>query len=324
MSYIDFYKKRVGSGGVTDIKTRLIYDARRNFERSLKNDPCSVTTRITDVGEVNISQDTKLVDCLINDFSENDQKGFDEKILYVRHDENVGIGSYVEFDNFTWLVIFKEHRSANIYKSFIMRKCNQYIKYEYEGKVYDIPCIIKNLTQYSDGLQDIVYTSTPDARRSITYANNSITSKITLGHRFLVKNHRAYRVTHIQNFEYQDNYGLDNGIISCIAVHTSLRSDDDTENNIAFNEGITNNDDSKDTLVIGSSTVYKVNDSECKWEVEYTSGKSDYLNISTDKETCQISLSMDFDLIGETFKLKALSLNNEVIFEKSITIVSFI
>ena len=107
MSYIESYRKRVGLKNVTDVKSRVIYDARKNFERSLRNDPSSVTTRITDVGEVNITEETKIVECLINDYSENDQKTFDEKVLYVRHDENVGLGSYVEFDNFTWLVIFK-------------------------------------------------------------------------------------------------------------------------------------------------------------------------------------------------------------------------
>ena len=33
---------------------------------------------------------------------------------------------------------------------------------------------------------------------------------------------------------------------------------------------------------------------------------------------------MDFDLIGETFKLRASNLNNKVIFEKDIMVVGFI
>ena len=196
MSYIEIYKKRVGHNNITNSKTRLIYEARKNFERSLKNDPSSITVKITDVGEINISNDTKLVSCIINDFSRNDQKTLDEKVLYVRHNESVGVGSYVEFDNFIWLVIFKEHSSANIYKSFIMRKCNQILKYEYQDKIYDIPCVIKNLTQYSDGLQDIVYTSIPDSRRNITYSQNYITSNIQLGQRFIINNKRVFRVTH--------------------------------------------------------------------------------------------------------------------------------
>lgn len=322
MSCLNSYKKRVGSGGVTGIKSRLIADARRNFERSLKNDPSSVVVKITDVGEVNISEDTKLVPCIINDFSENDQKTFDEKVLYVRHNESVGVGSYVEFDGFIWLVIFREHRSTNIYKSFIMRKCNQFINYEYQNEIYSIPCVIKNLTQYSDGLQDIVYTSTPDSRRSILYANNRITSKIELGHRFLVNHKRTYRVTHIQDFEYQDSYGLENGIISCIAVHTALKSEDDTENNIAHNEP-TNVVGDSEVLMIGSNLSYNV-ENDCSWEIEYTSSNKDYINISTDNKTCEISVEFDFDLIGETFTLKALSLNNEIVFKKDITVVGFI
>lgn len=318
MSLMDSFRKRVGRGGVYNVKSRIIDDARRNFERSLKNDPSSVTTRITNVGEVNISEDTRLVDCVINDFSKNDQKAYDEKVIYLRHSEEyIGIGSYVEFDGFIWLIIFREHRSANVYRSFIMRKCNQIIKYEYQGVVYDIPCIVKNLTQYSDGLQDIVYTSTPDARRSITYSDNFVTYNIKLGHRFLINKNNAYRVTHIQDFEYQDDYTESNGIATCIAIHTSTLSDDDMDNNIAFN-GETSND----TIMIGSNLSYSMEG--CTWYIEYTSDKVDYLNISNKEGNYTISIDMDFDLIGQTFKLKALDFDGNVTSIKDVTVVGFI
>ena len=324
MSCIDLYKKRVGVNGIVDPKTRLIYEARKNFERSLKNDPSSLKVRITDVGEVGFSENTKTVTCIINDFSTNDQKSFDEKVLYTRYDEEVGIGSYVEFDNFIWLVIFKEHISSNAYKSFIMRKCNQILKYEYKGKVYDIPSVVKNLTQYSDGLQDIVYTSVPDGKRSITYSTNEITKNIGLGHRFLINYQKAYRITHLQNFEYQDHYDIGNGISTCIAVYTSLRKDDNEEENLAYNKDTGTNIVSEDKLVVGSSITYEVDIDECKWQVEYMSDKDSYVNVSTVDKRCKVLLDMNFDLVGEKFKLKALSLNDEVVFEKNITVVSFI
>lgn len=321
MDYIELYKKRVGNNNITNSKTRLIYEARRNFERSLKNDPSSITVKITDVGEVNISNDTKFVPCIINDYSENDQKALDEKVLYVRHDESIGIGSYVEFDNFIWLIIFREHRSANIYKTFIMRKCNQILKYEYKGDIYDIPCVVKNLTQYSDGLQDIVYTSVPDSKRSITYSQNNITSNIDLGQRFIINNKRAFRVTHMQDFEYKEGYNTSNGISSCIAVYTGLRNDDNIEDNLAYNENPSNY---PDVIMIGSSVSYNIDDNNCVWKVEYTSNKTDYVDIFSNEGVCKIVLDMDFDLIGETFKLRASSLDDTVIFEKDITVVGFI
>ena len=236
----------------------------------------------------------------------------------------MGIGSYVEFDNFIWLVIFKEHISSNAYKSFIMRKCNQILKYEYKGKIYDIPSVVKNLTQYSDGLQDIVYTSVPDGKRSITYSTNDITRNIGLGHRFLINYQKAYRITHLQNFEYQDHYDIGNGISSCIAVYTSLRQEDNKEENLAYNTDTGTNAVSEDRLVVGSSITYEVDIDECKWQVEYVSDKDSYVNISTVDSKCKVSLDMNFDLVGEKFKLKALSLNDEVVFEKNITVVSFI
>lgn len=322
MSGIELYRKRVGSSGISSSKTRLIYEARKNFERSLKFDPSAMKVRITSVGEVNISEDTKLVNCIINDISNNDQKAYDEKVLYVRYDENVGIGSYVEFDNFIWLVVFKEHRAANAYKCFTIRKCNQILKYKYKDEIYSIPCIVKNLTQYSDGLQDILYTSTPDSRRSITYSNNSVTSNIELGHRFIVNNKRTYRVTHIQDFEYKDSYELDNGIATCIAVHTALSDKDDTENNLAYNENTDVSYD--DVIMIGSKSTYKVNANDCSWEVEYISTRKDYVSIYPNGKVCTVGLDFDFDLNGEKFILKALNLEGNIIFEKDITVVGYI
>ena len=76
--------------------------------------------------------------------------------------------------------------------------------------------------------------------------------------------------------------------------------------------------------MIGSSVNYEVDDDNCIWEVEYTSNKTEYVNISSSKGVCGISLDMDFDLIGETFKLRASNLNNKVIFEKDIMVVGFI
>ena len=323
MNYVDLYKRRVGVSGVTNAKLRLIYEARKNFERTLMKDPSAITTKVTDVGAVNISDDTKLIPCIINDLSNNDQKAFDEKMMYVRHDENVGIGSYVEFDNCIWLVIFKEHKSSDAYKSFVIRKCNQIIKYEYKGEIYDIPCVVKNLTQYSDGLQDIVYTSTPDSRRSIIYSRNIATSNIGLGHRFMINQGNVYRVTHIQDFEFVNEYGSNDGIASCIAVYTSMRNEDDFDNNLAFNDS-DSSEGIEDVLTIGSNATYRVDSDGCTWDIEYTSNFSDYVDLSANNGVCKVAIDMNFDLIGETFKLKALSLDSEVIFEKNITIVDFI
>ena len=49
MSCIDNYKKRVSLSGSVDSRVRVIYEARKNFERSLKKDPSSRTLKITDV-----------------------------------------------------------------------------------------------------------------------------------------------------------------------------------------------------------------------------------------------------------------------------------
>ena len=59
--------------------------------------------------------------------------------------------------------------------------------------------------------------------------------------------------------------------------------------------------------MIASSRTYTVDFDDCTWEVEYLSSSNNYVKVSADKGICEISLDMDFDLIGEVFKLKALS-----------------
>ena len=92
---------------------------------------------------------------------------------------------------------------------------------------------------------------------------------------------------------------------------------------MAYNDN-TSSETNTDIITLASSATYSVDTENCTWKVEYTSKLSDYVKVSVDRGTCEITIDMNFNLIGETFKLKALSLNNKVIFKKDITVVGFI
>lgn len=328
MTYLSNYKKRVGLGEVSNTREKLIYQAKRQFEKSLQIDPSSLLLKVTNTNEVNISEDTREIKVIVNDYALNDQRAFDEKILLARIEDNVNIGCYVEFDGFIWLVNFEEHISVPSHKKFIMKKCNQILKYKYGEVIYDIPVVVKNLVQYSDGMQDIVYTSMPDSKRSIIYGVNYITKNIVLGDRLMLNKSAVYRVTHIDDFQYNADYDDHTGIATAIIVHTATNNLDNFDDNLADN-----NNEVIDTKLhiegldnVMPSGKFKYNLSPAKytdWTVEYIGKNKGYVNISRSGDDCILSIKSDISLIGSKFKLISLDVSNSSQAEKIIEVKGF-
>jgi hypothetical protein len=328
MTYLSNYKKRVGLGGVSNTREKLIYQAKRQFEKSLQIDPSSLLLKVTNTDEVNISEDTREIKVIVNDYALNDQRAFDEKILLARIEDNVNIGCYVEFDGFIWLVNFEEHISVPSHKKFIMKKCNQILKYKYGEVIYDIPVVVKNLVQYSDGMQDIVFTSMPDSKRSIIYGVNYITKNIVLGDRLMLNKSGVYRVTHIDDFQYNANYDDHTGIATATIAHTAANNLDNFEDNLADN-----NNEVIDTKLhiegldnVMPSGKFKYNLSPAKytdWTVEYIGKNKGYVSISRSGDDCILSIKSDISLIGSKFKLISLDVSNSSQAEKIIEVKGF-
>ena len=328
MKALDNFRKRNSVGGVSNHREKLVFQMTKQFNRSLEEDPSSLDLRVTDVNEVNVSDSTKTIRVIVNDISNNDQKSFDEKWLLVSNEDNVDLGCYVEFDDALWLINFKESKSINSHRKFVMKKCNQIIKYKYEGVTYDIPVVVKNLTQYSDGLQDIVYTSMPDAKRNIMYGINVITKNIKLGQRVMINKSDVHRVTHIDDFQYNSSYDKHDGIATAIVVYTALRDTDDRDNNIADNEedmspiGFTI--EGSDKVMPGGKFKYGLSeDKYTSWNIEYAGNEKGYVTLNRSGDDCILDIKSNMDLIGESFKL--ISLNNANIqqAEKEISVTGF-
>lgn len=328
MDCIARFKNRVGRQGVTDSRSLTIYEMTKEFKRMLREDACALDLKITDVGEVNASESTKVIRVIVNDFSNNDQKAFDEKWLFVENEHDVEIGCYVFFDYHYWLINFKEHSSIGAYKKFIMKKCNQIVKYKYEGKIYDIPVVAKNLTQYSDGLQDIVYTSMPDNKVSLMYGVNDITKNIKLGQRVMINGSKVYRTTMVEDYQYNATYDRYDGIASATVVFTPLRDTDNRENNLADNDesnGVVGfNIVGSDKVMPGSRFKYTLSEPRyADWKVEYNGNESDYVKLNISDGICTLDINEDMGLIGESFKL--ISINDIDIpqAEKEISVTGF-
>ena len=76
----------------------------------------------------------------------NDKTAYDEKSVLVDKNADIDVGSYIYFNDCWWIIVFKEHQSLNAYKKYIMRVCNQIVKYKRNGITYDIPVNIHNMT----------------------------------------------------------------------------------------------------------------------------------------------------------------------------------
>ena len=152
MLYFDNFKKRTMLGA-TSSKEKITNEMERNFIKYLNTSPTASEFRRTIIDQVptmdenNFPTDeigTELM--AINDVTENDDKALDEKILLTQKDSQIDIGCYVFYDNSWFLVTFKETKEINIYKKFVMRRCNQILNYEYHNELYKIPLSIENLT----------------------------------------------------------------------------------------------------------------------------------------------------------------------------------
>ena len=337
MGYIKKYKKRVGLGAKS-AKEFTLNEIERNFMAYLNENPTCQELPMTDPEEVLITDKTKKVLCAIHDLTNNDKKALDEKQILVPKDTNIDVGCYFFFDNCYWIIIFKEHKSMNTYKKFIARRCNQILNYKYRGVVYPIPISIENLTMYSDGLADLKYTSQQDSKRMITFGSNPVTRSIIANTRIMLTGKTVFRVTHINDFEYNGAYTGAEGIIKTLVLQTTIRDEDDLVNNIAWNE---NSEALAETptvkkivgdnkVMVGSKKTYVSQDLDfsTSWRIDTHDGSNykDFLKMKiSEKNELTITATTNVNYVGTTFDVVLFNVNTLEVFDKmEVSIKGFI
>lgn len=324
-SVIDFYKKRVGYNGIKNMKDGFMNNLKIDFEKSLLNDPSSINTiRYYPENKYNNLDMEKEIRVIISDISKNDQKSFDEKMLLSRKEDKIDYGTYIKFDDFYWIVNFKEHQTHNAYNKHVIRRCNKVIKLTTKEGIYEFPVNVRNLTQYSDGMQDIVYTSISDNKVSLLYAVNDITKKIKLGDRFIISGN-AYRVTFIEDYQFNTSYEGNIGLGSMICVYDPIKNTDDVK------EGTTNDKDTAVYEIEGSSQLIPggtfsyvcKNSLSGSWEIEYLGKYKDFLELKEDKNKIKLKVKNEFSLIGESVKIIRKDNEGKIIHQRVLTVDVF-
>ncbi len=326
-SYISNYKKRIGLGCSTP-KEKRILQLRLSFKKYLKETPTCIEVTITDIDKICITEDTKRAIVAINDITNNDKRALDEKNLLVESDLNVDVGCYLFYDNCYWLTIFKEHKEMDTYKHFIIKRCNQFFNYKYKGQMYKIPIAVENLTLYSDGMADNKYTSISDTKRQLYFGSNPVTKTIDIDTRIMLTGKTVFRVTSINDFEYNGRETGADGLIKAICLQDALISKDDTVNNIAWND-LSENDSviipfskiiGEEVINLGEENEYTIDHSQgVKWLLDKQYGYCDI--IYQDEKRCVIQVNT----LAKYSGLEALLLakdkdTNEIIDTKKITL----
>ena len=317
MSYWDNYQSRVLKGATTS-KERITNDLEQTFEKYLNQSPTCI--------EVPISMPNQFPDLTklnkelvsINDISNNDKKSLDEKKLLTRNSLNIGLGCYLYYDNSWWLVIFKESKTINSYQKYIIRRCNQIIKYKYSGKVYDIPVSILNMTLYADGLQSNVYTTRQDAKRDVWYGSNEITNSIDIKTRLMLTRKTVFEVTHVNDFEYP-------GLIKVLVNQVESFDTDDKDNNVAWNPNDKDNSFETTHKIQGNKFIYQGGKNTYKIDglntIEWLlKESSEYVTLINNSDgTCTIQASSLSQSIGTKVTLIARDKSSSVMVD-SLTI----
>lgn len=310
MDYIDRYNRRTQRSGRT-LKEKAISEIRRNFKKHLQESPSAFEVQATVPNEVNISPTTRKIWCMINNITLNDQRVLDEKYLHVDIDEDIDIGCYVLWQNSHWLIMFREHNTMGSHKTFTMRRCNQIMKHRWKGQVWEIPVSIENLTMYSDGLADLKMTSQPDSKRHLSFGSNPVTKEINFGTRLMVGKKSIFRVTHINDFEYNSAYSGADGLIKALVLYTSTIAKDDIENGIAWNDEEVTSEDTQTGIKgevrasLGSSEKYFVENESVTYEIiEDGNYKYVSMDVVSDKE-CRLKITSDSRFIGKKIILNA-------------------
>lgn len=334
---IDDFRTRVSqNNSYSDGKSGFMYNLKSDFERSLLTDASAMDLEIykienqhTDVVE------KKIIKGIVNEIATNDQKSFDEKYLLSRVEDDIKYGTYIIFDNWYWIVNFQEYQTHSVYNKHVIRRCNKTVNFEHNFKNYKIPVVAKNLTQYSDGMQDIKYTSLSDNRISLMFGVNDITNNIKLGAKLIVGKN-VYRTTFIEDYQFNETYEDNSGLGNLIMVYEPKGKYDDLDLGIIRPENppelffdITG----EIRVMPGGKFKYqytgKESHSKLKFKIYYDGLTADFINLEGEYNTkydmyTYLTIDDDFDLIGRMFEIQVVDKVDEVVYaRRTIEITTF-
>lgn len=211
MGYLDRYRKRAALHGTT-------------YREVMMNQEVEVFERdFTDILGWRMAQlnEQENMDVVIQSTTNNLTKS---ALLRPSDLERVGSGSYLTFDDETWIIrSINKSRLSPVAELYL---CNQLINFPHAEK--GVPCYANSTSFGTKGLTDTDKFYELDSKTRIYIQRNELTETLTLGYRFMLSHRYVYQITEIDDMVYPGMY-----IVTCKMVE--LCDMDNPELNLAYN-----------------------------------------------------------------------------------------
>ena len=165
---------------------------------------------------------------------------------------------------------------------------------------------------YSDGLNDGKYISYADAKRHLWFGSNPVSRLIEIGDRVMLTNKTVFRVTHVNNFEYNGRYTGAYGLIKALVLQTTLLNEDDLKENAAWNEKSYTDVQDPDEIFgqsiinLGETATYSI-----QTDVENVELKLDnpyeFVTFKSEGKKCEITATSNFRFYGNSIMILAIN-----------------
>lgn len=182
-----------------------------------------------------IYKDNTLIKCIVDYGREIRKSDFSSQLtreVWTNHD-TVKTGDIVDFEykhskeRYPYLFI-SSVESRDKYDISFMQKCNNTLTFKNSlGEIISIPCIISNLTLYSDGLEQKTLTLL-DGKRNVIIPYNEDTKDIFVQQRFIFNHDAVFSVS------LPDNFSVPN-LLQLTMIQSQFNDKDDKDNNLAYN-----------------------------------------------------------------------------------------
>jgi hypothetical protein len=232
MAYLDKYKNRLGRNG-NNVGEKYANNTIAFIEATFSDSP---TFRILEVVSTEFPETVEMDARVV----EVERMGTLRQVLF-RPYQGLNIGSYVKFDNSTWLVFDQWGEKDGMKYVALVEKCNRTLKWKSkDGVINDINCIASQSplgSKASQGKNDIEWNkydvSLPLGQLYVFVEKNRTSDTIQMNQRFIFGKN-VYEVFGIDDISFVDNNG--HGIIQLMVKIDIKRDSDDFENRIAFND----------------------------------------------------------------------------------------
>jgi hypothetical protein len=151
----------------------------------------------------------------------------EERVITCNKNTNMHRGSSVEFQSEKYLITSDVDDHIVSFKAK-MQKCNNILTFKNSlNKTIKIPCIITNLTLYSDGLETKTITSL-DGKRNVIIPLNKDSKDLFVQQRFIFNHNSCFSVSLIDDFTTV-------GLLKLTMIQEEFGDKDDRINNLAYN-----------------------------------------------------------------------------------------